>query len=234
MMRDFEFRCLAGVKSVKRYQKTQAGGDARTVLTGKWNKKLKWLSPKQPGQLAADFANATDVLRFTKAYGPLDNQLPDFTGKLAPNNPRIGGYARLHASLPQFEIIETEWCDRQKRFRHIWEVLPGRLSLGSWTMFPGVVGIEDLVVTRNGLRLPVRGEFSLVADRLIFRAATLWELLLLDLCSVGRKKLRRCGCPDCKKPHFVGRSNAKFCEDKSCKRWGRNRTKLKWWNANRT
>ena len=234
MVRDFEFRCLVGVNSVKRCQKTQAGASTKTVLTGKWNKTLEWLPPMQPGQLAADFANATDALRFTKAYGPLDNQLPDFTGKLAPNNPQTGDRLRMHACLPPFEFIETEWSDRQKQFRQIWEVLPEHLSVGSSNMFPGIVGIEDLVVTRNGFRLPVRGDFSLVADRLIFRAATLWELLLLDLCSVGRNKLRKCGCPECKKPHFVGKSNAKFCEDKGCKKWGRNQTKLKWWNANRT
>jgi hypothetical protein len=234
MMCDFEFRCLVGVNSVKCYREVQAGGNARTVLTGKWNKKLEWLSPKQPGWLAADFANATDVLSFTKAYGPLDNLLPDFTGKLAPNSPQIEDHLRMHACLPPFEFIETEWSDRQKQFRQIWEILPEHLPFGSSNMFPGIVGIEDLVVTRNGFRLPVRGEFSLVADRLIFRAATLWELLLLDLCSVGRKKLRKCGCPECKRPHFVGRSNAKFCEDKGCKKWGRNQTKLKWWNANRT
>ena len=228
MRLDFQFRCLVGVNSVVRYRETQKGSNAGTGITGKWNEKLEWLTPKQPGQLAVDFANETDVLRFTNRYGPLENSLSDFTTRLAPDDWRVEKVSRLASRLPPFRFPESEWRDRQEQFRMIWETLPVELRLDECRIFPHIVGIEDLVITRKGFRLPVKGAFGFVADRLIFRAFTLWELLLLDLSSVGRERLRKC-----EKSYFVGKSSAKFCEDSACRRWGRNQTKLNWWNANR-
>jgi hypothetical protein len=191
------------------------------VVTGKWNKILSWISPKWPGQLAEDFANETDVCRFTRNHGPLDNWSSDFAGKLA-------------ASLPPFEFREAEWRDRQDRFRLIWETMSEELTRGSERIFPAIVGVEDLIVRRTGFRLPVKGLFETVSDRLIFRAATLWELLLLDLCHVQRQRLRKCARPKCHSPYFVAEHlGARFCELEECKKWGRNQTKLSWWNANR-
>ncbi len=233
MRLDFQFRCLVGVNSVVRYRETQKGSNAGTGITGKWNEKLEWLTPKQPGQLAVDFANETDVLRFTNRYGPLENSLSDFTTRLAPDDWRVEKVSRLASRLPPFRFPESEWRDRQEQFRMIWETLPVELRLDECRIFPHIVGIEDLVITRKGFRLPVKGAFGFVADRLIFRAFTLWELLLLDLSSVGRERLRKCECPKCEKSYFVGKSSAKFCEDSACRRWGRNQTKLNWWNANR-
>ncbi len=233
MRLEFQFRCLVGVNSVTRYRETHEGSSARTVITGKWNKTLKSLSPQWPGQLAENFANETDVLRFTQQYGPLDNLLSDFTGKLAPDYWQAEQLSRLVSQLPPFTFAESDWRDRQEQFRGIWETLPVRLSVNERRVFSGIAGVEDLILSRKGFRLPVRGAFGFVADRLTFHAATLWELLLLDLSSVGRERLRKCECPKCKKSYFVGKSNAKFCEDSACKRWGRNQTKLNWWNANR-
>jgi len=94
----------SGVNSVKCYREVQTGGNARTVLTGKWNKKLEWLS--QSSLVGSpDFANATDVLSFTKAMA--STTYARLTGNL-PQQSQIEDHLRMHACLPPFEFIETE------------------------------------------------------------------------------------------------------------------------------
>ncbi len=234
---DFRFCCLVGVDfgSVKRILPI---GNVETGLfvTGRWKKVLTPLFPKWPGQFAEDFANDADVVHFTKRYGPLHNPLWDFAGKLAGEGSQSGrGRITRSASLPPFEFTEASWNADQETFRLIWETVPVRQSKRRLqTVFPSIVGIEDLAVGPDGFRLPVKGEFQTVSRRLVFRAATLWELLLLDLLSVERERLKKCACPHCHSPYFVANhQKAKFCEQPECKSWGTSQIKLKWWNANR-
>jgi len=231
---DFRFCCLVGVDSVKRI--TQTGNiEAEPVLTGRWKRALTPLFPKRPGQLAEDFANETDVPRFTRRYGPLHNALADFIGKLGHDDSQSRKESGHSASLPPFEFSEGSWKADRERFRLIWETLPMRQTKGRFqAVFPSIVGIDNLTVGPDGFRLPVKGEFQTVSRRLVFRAATLWELLLLDLLSVERERLKKCACPDCHSPYFVANHRAaKFCDQPKCKEWGRNQIKLNWWNANR-
>lgn len=231
---DFRFCCLVGVGSVKRIPPAD-NIEAEPVLTGWWKQALTPLFPKQPGQLAEDFANEKDVLRFTRRYGPLHDPLADFTGKLGTNSSESRNESRLSASLPPFEFSEAEWQADLERFQVIWETLPTLRTTGRFQAeFPAIIGIENLTVKPDGFTLPVRGEFQTVSRRLAFRAATLWELLLLDLLSVERERLKKCACPDCHSPYFVANHlAAKFCEQPKCKDWGTKQIKLNWWNANR-
>jgi len=231
---DFRFCCLVGVDSVKRIPPT-SNIEAEPVLTGRWKKALTSLFPKQPGQLAEDFANETDVLRFTRRYGPLHDPLADFTGKLGTNSSQRRNKSRLSVSLPPFDFSEAEWRADLGLFQAIWETLPTLRTTGRFQAeFPVIIGTENLTVRPDGFTLPVRGEFRTVSRRLVFRAATLWELLLLDLLSVERERMKKCACPHCHSPYFVANHRkAKFCDLKKCKDWGSNQIKLKWWNANR-
>jgi hypothetical protein len=231
---DFRFCCLVGVDSVKRIPPT-GNIEAEPVLTGRWKKALTPLFPNRPGQLAENFANEADVLRFTTRYGPLHNQLGDFTGKLGHDGSQSANKSRLSVSLPSFDFSEAEWRADLERFQAIWETLPTLLTTGRFQAeFPAIIGIENLTVRPDGFTLPVRGEFQTISRRLVFRAATLWELLLLDLLSVERERLKKCACPDCHSPYFVANHRAaKFCDQPMCKSWGRNQIKLKWWNVNR-
>ena len=231
---DFRFCCLVGVDSVKRIPPT-GNIEAEPMLTGRWKKALTPLFPKRPGQLAEDFANETDVIRFARRYGPLHNPLADFTGKLGTNSSQSPNESRLSVSLPPFEFSEAEWRADLGRFQAIWETLPTLRTTGRFQAeFPSIIGIENLNVGPDGFTLPVRGEFQTVSRRLVFRAATLWELLLLDLLSVERERLKKCACPDCHSPYFVANHRAaKFCDQPKCKGWGKNQIKLNWWNANR-
>ena len=231
---DFRFGCLVGVDSVKRIPPT-GNIEAEPMLTGRWKKALTPLFPKRPGQLAEDFANETDVMRFTRRYGPLHNPLADFTGKLGTNSSQSRNGSRLSVSLPPFEFSEAEWRADLGRFQAIWETLPTLRTTGRFQAeFPAIIGIENLTVGTDGFTLPVSGEFQTVSRRLVFRAATLWELLLLDLLSVERERLKKCACPDCHSPYFVANHRAaKFCDQPKCKGWGKNQIKLNWWNANR-
>jgi hypothetical protein len=224
------------VNSVKREMPQGRAGEG--FITGRWNQKLDWLTPRRPGRLAMEFANESSPLRFTKRRGPLEYALWDFL--TAP--PRVDGFpggsrtppGMDPALLPPFRFAESDWRWRQDQLRGAWESLPlaWDQNLESWTI-PHIVGHQDLVVTREGFELPVRGAFWFVKDRLVFSAATLWELLLLDLYSAGRDYLRKCQHPGCPKPYFVGKSNMRVCDSAECRRWGRNQTKLKWWNENR-
>lgn len=228
---DFRFCCLVGVNSVKPRIESD-GGD--TVFVGKWDKRLVLKFPKQPGQLAEDFANETNVRRFTERYGPLHNFLSDFTTKLAVDYYDIQHQSRIAAILPPFEFLESDWRGEQERFRLIWETLAEKQHKNVQIKFPSIVGNDDLVIGADGFRLPVKGQFETLSGRLVFRADMLWELLLLDLCSVSRKRLRKCACPTCHSPYFVATTlKARFCELEACKKWGRNQTKLNWWNENR-
>jgi hypothetical protein len=228
---DFRFCCLVGVNSVKSQIRGEGGGAS---FVGKWNKSLELRFPKQPGQLAEDFANETSVRRFTERYGPLQNVLSDFTARLSADDSPIEQRSRIAAILPPFEFLESEWRSSQELFCLIWETMAGRQPKGTRQTFPSVVGSEDLVIGADGFRLPVKGQFETLSGRLVFRANALWGLLLLDLCSVNRKRLRKCACPTCHSPYFVATTlKARFCELEECKNWGRNQTKLKWWNANR-
>ena len=231
---DFRFCCLVGVDSVKRIPPTD-NIEAETVLTGRWKKALTPLFPKRPGQLAEDFANEADVMRFTRRYGPLHNPLADFTEKLGTNSSQSRNESRLSVSLPLFDFPEAEWRADLERFQVIWETLPTLRTTGRFQAeFPAIIGIENLTVRPDGFTLPVRGEFQTVSRRLVFRATTLWELLLLDLLSVERERLKKCACPYCHSPYFVANHRAaKFCDQPKCKGWGRNQIKLNWWNANR-
>ena len=220
MKANFQFRCLVGVNSVRREMPKERTAEA--FVTGRWDEKPHWLTPPKPGQVAMDFANASDIRRFTEGYGPLDDSRWEFSSK---------GSALLigRSDLQPFKFAESGWRDRQNEFKVIAEYLFMKRSADHvW-----ISGFHDVVITRKSFELPVRGAFWFVAERLVFNAASLWEFLLLDLLSVGRDKLRRCECPDCETPYFVGKSNARFCETPSCKRWGRNQTKLNWWNENR-
>lgn len=231
---DFRFCCLVGIDSVKRIPPT-GNIEAEPILTGQRKKALTPLFPKRPGQLAEDFANESDVLRFTRRYGPLHNPLADFTGKLGANSSQSRNESRLSESLPPFEFSEAGWKADQERFQTIWETLPTLRTTGRFRAeFPAIIGIENLTVRPDGFTLPVRGEFQTVSRRLVFHAATLWELLLLDLLSVERERLKKCASPHCHSPYFVANhQKAKFCEQPDCKSWGTNQIKLKWWNANR-
>lgn len=231
---DFRFCCLVGVDSVKRI--TQTGNvEAEPILIGRWKKALAPLFPKRPGQFAEDFANEKDVLRFTRRYGPLHDPLADFTAKLGTNSSQSRDKSRLSVSLPPFDFSEADWRADLERFQAIWETLPTLRTTGqSQAEFPAIIGIENLAVRPDGFTLPVRGEFQTVSQRLVFRAATLWELLLLDLLSVERERLKKCACPHCHSPYFVANHRAaKFCDQPKCKSWGTSQIKLKWWNANR-
>lgn len=245
---NFRFCCLGGVDSVERShpprdedirERNETGGwEKRLVMdrnvTGRWKKRLVLTFPKSPGQLASDFANAVDVLSFTKKYGPLHILGADLLGKFVADGSQAQGAPELPESLRGFEFSEVAWGAEQQKFRSIWETLPKRPAPGSKTVFRSVVRyIEDLIVRPVGFQLPVSGEFRTGPHGLVFRAAELWDLLVLDLLSIQRERLKKCACPTCPAPYFIGRLNAKSCEREECKKWVRNQRKLKWWNANR-
>jgi len=211
-------------------------GDPGPTLVGKWKKRLVLIFPKRPGQLATDFANARDVLSFTKRCGPLHILGADLLGKFAPDWSQTRGTPELPEWLRPFKgFSEAEWRAEQQKFRSIWETLPKRPAPGAKTVFRSVVRhIEDLIVRPVGFQLPVQGEFLATPKSLVFRAAELWDLLMLDLLSVRRERLKKCACPSCPAPYFANRHlNATSCGREECKRWVRNQSKLKWWNDNR-
>ncbi len=233
---NFRFCCLGSIHSVDRRPPDAEDNTGRNVV-GAWSNASVLTFPKWPGQIAMDFANETDVLSFTKRYGPLHNPVAKEMGLLVADGSQMrGDSGPLPSGWPlEFRFSEAEWKRDQERFRMIWETLPTRLTPGSKMEHLSIPEWpEQLIVRPAGFQLPVRGEFRAGPKGLVFRAAELWGLLLLDLLSVQRKKLKKCACPTCPSPYFVAQHlKAKFCERQECRRWGRNQSKLKWWNENR-
>jgi hypothetical protein len=230
----FKYCCLVGVENLTLSPLADGRADDR-LITGNWKKALTRKFSARPGQIAEDFANEKDVLHFTRRYGPLSNPLSDFTAQLDVNYYDSERGTRLSEALPPFRFTEAEWCSKQATFQLIWETVSHRVSRQAKELadliFPGIVGTEDLAFVSGALRLPVKGEFEISKGQTIFRAATMWELLLLDIFSVKKGHLRKCACDTCPAPYFVAeRVNAKFCDRPECKDWNSRRIKLECWH----
>jgi hypothetical protein len=86
--------------------------------------------------------------------------------------------------------------------------------------------------SNGGWSVPLDGEdqWEYTKTTLSYRAANLWRLLVFDLLSCPRERLRKCAQPGCKNPHFVARHlKQNYCSE-PCAAAGRALWKRNWWN----
>jgi hypothetical protein len=112
----------------------------------------------------------------------------------------------------------ADWRHLQRQYQETWEQL--RQKTGK-VKFP----IAHLQT--------VPGEqFNWWFSNLSYQTANLYRLLLLELYSIPRHRLRKCGRDGCKTPYFIAdHLSRKYCN--ACKRQARLESKRKAWQKNK-
>ena len=162
-----------------------------------------------------EFANwpdgPRDILRFTRRYGPLEQRaLPD--------------------GLFRFRL--EEWRQNREGFRWLWSLVQSGQSLGALAR-PSSEGWQPLIEFRpdGTSRLPVdeHDEWVYARAALRYEPANLWRLLVFDLLSTPKERLRRCARADCQNPYFVARHLKKRYCSEPCAATARAGWKRNWW-----
>ena len=137
-----------------------------------------------------------------------------FTERWGPLNVRL----RL-GEKRNTRIRISVWQHLQRQYRETW---------------------DRLMLRRGRVRMPIEAlpvvageEFDWWFGDLSFRAGSLYRLLLLELYSVPRAKLRKCGRARCQTPYFVAEHRSqRYCA--TCKTEARLESKRKWWSRNKS
>lgn len=180
-------------------------GDAVSVVRIKYYPRLYWIGGQegQPGEwdrsLLEEFANSSGS----------PEEILRFTGRYGPLEARLRGGEKRRTT---FKICD--WQRLQREYKDKWEGLRlrrGRLKLP----------MADLPV--------VAGEqFDWWFSRLSYHTANLHRLLLLELYSTPRHRLKKCIGQDCETPFFIAdHLSRRYC--KACKQRARLESKRKSW-----
>ena len=137
-----------------------------------------------------------------------------FTERYGPLNARLKSGEKRTI---RFKI--SDWKNLQRQYRDTWD----RMMLGRGRMR---LPAENLPV--------VAGEqFDWWFDDLSFKAGSLYRLLLLELYSMPRARLKKCRRADCRTPYFIAEHlSQRYCT--TCKNEARLENKRKWWSANKS
>ena len=176
-----------------------AGLDGEKVV-GRWKKIFTWFYVPDERRLSEDFAN----------WGSDPEDVLRFTRRYGPLEVKWQSGRQFTESL-------KGWRCAQQLFRLIWETY-----LAEFSKRPTARRTWALVTKRGEL-------FESLGGRIVFIAATLWRLLLLDLNSCPIERLRKCGWLGCPNPYFVAHHlRAKYCSD-VCAGRAQKRWKRRWW-----
>jgi hypothetical protein len=162
--------------------------------------------PKDGAYLCAEFANwpndAKSVLRFTKRFGGLTLPL-DAGGKST--------------------ILITDWINHQKMLRSSWDMASYVFEKFGFRNH-GVMGLQEV-------RVEVGESFFCMANRLEYRARSLFRFVLMEFHSIPWERLRKCRRKDCSNPYFVARHlGQRYCSD-TCALSIQREWKKQWWNT---
>jgi hypothetical protein len=146
------------------------------------------------------------------SLGTLD-EIIRFTERYGPLDARLKPGERQNTC---FKI--SDWQNLQREYRNIW---------------------DGLMLRRGKMRLPTASlpavageEFLWWFDDLRFNAGSLYRLLLLELYSMPRARLRKCRRAECQTPYFVAEHlSQRYCA--KCKTEARLEGKRRWWSKNR-
>jgi len=137
-----------------------------------------------------------------------------FTERYGPLNARL---KRGEKQSSRFKI--SDWQNLQREYRDTWDRL--RLKRGR-ALFP----IANLSVVAGE-------EFNWSFDDLSYTAGSLYRLLLLELYTMPRERLKKCRRAQCQTPYFIAEHlSQRLCA--ACKMEARLESKRKWWSKNRS
>jgi len=175
------------------------------LIVGWWQQHPGTLRVDPEVKLLEEFANWPDsadfILRFTMCSGPLESPF------------KAGEEFRFHPD---------DWRLLQKDFRTRWEAhMESRpikgVPLRNWVYSPPVDAAPG-----------EQWEFDW--DYITYTTTTLYRLLLLELQSQPRERLRKCLRPDCLNPYFFpARRQQRYCSE-PCAQWAQRKEKREWWN----
>jgi hypothetical protein len=213
------------------------------LVLGKWKDQLHWQYLDQPGKLAERLANwrsgDSEIKAFTKKHGPV---VPPLKEVLPPAQipPRLQGREPGDTVAgTEFSFAVADWRNCQETLQASW----ANIATADWRTtirvgFPSLLQVNELVWVDADASWhfpagPGTG-FVYAQGKLVYRAATLWELILLDLISCPRERLRLCGRmgDGCPHPYFVAHHLRQNYCDEPCSEWAQRRSKLDWWNKN--
>ena len=146
-------------------------------------------------------ADAPGVLRFTRHYGALTAPL---------------------TSGAKFSFSVADWKKHQQMVRDYWEFAQACHEQLNFRNH-GTGGVEFIPVASNE-------EFVCLADKLRYKAASLFRFILLEFNSIPFERLRKCKLLGCSTPHFVaGHLGQRYCSS-VCARSIQSQWKKNWWD----
>jgi hypothetical protein len=171
------------------------------AITGKWRVLPETMRVDSLPKFLEDFAN----------WSTEPDQIVRFTKEYAPlvDGFKAGG---------RFRFTLADWRRLQAQFRKAWDALMDKAT------------VRD--INYGGHSEPVApGEsFDFGSDEVTFCAASLHRLLILELHTQQRQRLRKCPRSDCPNPYFIAaRLHQRYCSE-PCAQWAQRQEKLAWWN----
>ncbi len=200
--RRIDFCTLAGVENVKSEEGEWPRVRGTTILTSGAPDKGPHIVgrwKKQPTELHLP---GTGQLAYEFAnYRNDEKAILRFTKKYGPLR-RFG--KPEHGN--EFRFPLSEWRAHQKQFKHAWESMDA-----------------DKLSAQFGSKLIIKN------GQLRCETSMLLGLLLADLFSCPRERLKKCSCPDCLTPYFIAHHlGQRFCSD-VCAAWAQRKLKQAWW-----
>ena len=180
---------------------------------GRWPQRLVDFYGLKARLLAEEFVNwgdkPADIVRFIKVYAPLyvrasaGESRPGTTPGDRPVRvpPRPG--AEFHFSIPA-------WRAAQASFRRTWNIIGGFRT--------------EFVLHLEGL-----DSLTAAGGRVMYKASSLYNFMLMELLLAPHERLRKCRYPECPHPYFLARHlRQTYCSD-LCAKWAQSQWKKKWW-----
>ena len=113
-----------------------------------------------------------------------------------------------------------------------WRPEPGqefRFQLSEWRQEQETFKKAWLKVKAEGLGAQIGNRLTIQNGRLRCQTSTLLGLLLADLFTCPRERLKKCSRPDCPNPYFIAHHlGQRFCSD-LCAGWAQRKWKQQWW-----
>ena len=200
--RRIDFCTLAGVENIRSEQGTWPHVRGTTILTSGAPDEGPHIVGRWKQQLTELHLSGTGQLAYEFANYRNDEQaILRFTKKYGP----LERWGKPEPGK-EFRFPASEWQAHQKQFKQVWESIEaGKLS----------AQIGNRLIIKNGhLRCETR---------------KLLGLLLADLFSCPRERLKKCCRPDCLTPYFIAHHlGQRFCCD-VCAAWAQRKLKQQWW-----
>lgn len=141
---------------------------------------------------------------------------PDEPQKILQFTKRFGPLYLPATGDEQFEFSLSEWLAHQREFRARWE---------EYMRKPGPIRLIDY----EELEADLGERFTFVFSDLSYRVSTLFRMLVLDLYSRPRNRIRKCALAECQNPYFFATHLRQGYCSEPCVAIAQKEIKREWW-----